>query len=111
MLRSANGAPDLALTASPSPVVIGGTTVNALTCNVSLPGSTLLMRPGDPLTVSLANRPLTSCDEWADHDREEHGLTRLRGPEDRLAHPDQAYCGPISTSLDAIRAPAGFAES
>ena len=97
MLRSANGTLDLPLTASPSPVVIGGTTVNALTCDVSLPGSTLLMRLGDTLTVSLANRLYRSCDEWADHDREEHGLARPRGPEDHLAHPDQTSCGPIST--------------
>jgi FtsP/CotA-like multicopper oxidase with cupredoxin domain len=38
MLRSANIVLDLTLTASPSPVVIGGTTVNSLTYNGSLPG-------------------------------------------------------------------------
>jgi hypothetical protein len=95
-------------------VIIGATIVNALTYNGARPGSTLLMRPGNTLTVSLANRLNVSCDELADHDQEEHGRARLRGPEDRLAHPDQTHCGPISTSptsVDAIRAPAGFAES
>jgi FtsP/CotA-like multicopper oxidase with cupredoxin domain len=55
LIRSANGVLDVALTASPSAVVVGGVTVNALTYNGSLPGPTLVVRPGDTMTVSLAN--------------------------------------------------------
>lgn len=55
LIRSANGVLDVVLTASPSAVVIGGVAVNALTYNGSLPGPTLVVRPGDTMTVSLAN--------------------------------------------------------
>ena len=55
LLRSANGLLELTLTAGPSAVTIGGTTVNALTYNGSLPGPTLLVHPGDTVAVSLAN--------------------------------------------------------
>jgi FtsP/CotA-like multicopper oxidase with cupredoxin domain len=55
-IRSADGALDLTLTAAASPIVIGGRTVNALTYNGTLPGPTLVVRPGDTLTVRLANR-------------------------------------------------------
>lgn len=56
LLRSANGRLELNLSASRSPVKIGDATVNALTYNGSLPGPTLRVRPGDTVTVSLANR-------------------------------------------------------
>ncbi|WP_342779881.1 multicopper oxidase family protein [Lacisediminihabitans profunda] len=56
IIRSANGTLDVTLIASPSPVVIGGTSVTALAYNGSLPGPTLLVRPGDTLTVTLTNR-------------------------------------------------------
>ncbi len=55
VIRSANGVLDVTLAAGPSPVVIGGTTVNALTYNGSLPGPTLVVRPGDTLAVTLTN--------------------------------------------------------
>jgi FtsP/CotA-like multicopper oxidase with cupredoxin domain len=56
MIRSSNGVLDVTLTAGPSAVSIGGTTVNALTYNGSLPGPMLLVRAGDTITVTLANR-------------------------------------------------------
>ena len=56
MIRSANGVLEVTLTASQSLVPIDGTPVNALTYNGSLPGPTLLVRPGDTLAVTLANR-------------------------------------------------------
>ncbi len=55
LIRSASGVLAVALTASPSAVDIGGVAVNALTYNGSLPGPTLVVRPGDTMTVSLAN--------------------------------------------------------
>ena len=56
LLHSVNGRLEVHLLASQSPVDIGGTTVNALTYNGSLPGPTLRVRPGDTVAVSLANR-------------------------------------------------------
>lgn len=56
LMRSANGVLDVAVVAAPSAVVIGGTKVNALTYNGSLPGPTLVVRPGDTLAVTLVNQ-------------------------------------------------------
>ncbi|MEP7113072.1 MAG: multicopper oxidase domain-containing protein, partial [Ilumatobacteraceae bacterium] len=56
LIRSANGMLEVMLVAGPSAVVIGGTTVNALTYNGSLPGPTLFVRPGDTLAVRFANQ-------------------------------------------------------
>ncbi len=55
IIRSANGALEVTLAAGPSSVLIGGTAVNALTYNGTLPGPTLVVRPGDTLAVTLAN--------------------------------------------------------
>jgi len=55
-VRSANGLLDVAIIAAPSAVLIGGTTVNAVTYNGSLPGPTLVVRPGDTLAVTLTNQ-------------------------------------------------------
>ncbi|GAA1001827.1 multicopper oxidase family protein [Subtercola frigoramans] len=54
--RSVGGVLDVRLSASPTPVVIGGTTVDALTYNGSLPGPTLVVRPGDVLKISVNNQ-------------------------------------------------------
>ncbi len=56
LIRSAKGMLEVTLTAGPSAVVIGGTTVNALTYNGSLPGPTLFVHPGDTIAVTLANQ-------------------------------------------------------
>ena len=56
LIRSTNGALDVTLTAAASVVVIGGTTVNAFTYNGSVPGPTLLVRPGDTLSVTMTNQ-------------------------------------------------------
>lgn len=55
VMRSVDGVLDVSLTARPSVVAIGGTTVNAITYNGSLPGPTLWVRPGDTLSVTLSN--------------------------------------------------------
>jgi len=55
VLRSANGRLDVALTAAASAVAIGGTPVRALTYNGGLPGPTLVVRPGDVLSIALTN--------------------------------------------------------
>ncbi|GAA0994161.1 multicopper oxidase family protein [Subtercola frigoramans] len=55
VLRSASGLLDVALTASRSRIVVGGTTVSAMTYNGSLPGPTLVVRPGDRVKITLAN--------------------------------------------------------
>ena len=53
--RSRNGLLEVALSPSPSPVTIGGTTVHAITYGGSLPGPTLVVSPGDTLRVALTN--------------------------------------------------------
>jgi FtsP/CotA-like multicopper oxidase with cupredoxin domain len=55
-LRSIDGVLDVTLAARSSAVDIGGTMVNALTYNGSLPGPTLWVRPGDTLSVTLTNQ-------------------------------------------------------
>ncbi len=55
VIRSANGVLDVTLSAARSPVTIGGTTVNALTYNGSLPGPTLVVQPGDTVVLTLEN--------------------------------------------------------
>lgn len=56
VLRSTGGQLDVALTAAPGRVAIGGVAVDALTYNGGLPGPTLVLRPGDVLSLSLANQ-------------------------------------------------------
>ena len=56
VIRSANGVLEVTLSTARSPVAIGGTTVNALTYNGSLPGPTLVVQPGDRVAVTLENR-------------------------------------------------------
>ncbi|MBC7590074.1 MAG: multicopper oxidase family protein [Salinibacterium sp.] len=56
LIRSTAGLLEVTLTAAPSAVVIGGTTVNAVTYNGSLPGPTLVVRPGDTLAVTMTNQ-------------------------------------------------------
>ncbi|CAN5360457.1 multicopper oxidase family protein [soil metagenome] len=56
VLRSNAGVLAVTLTASPAPVVIGGTTVDALAYNGTLPGPTLMVTPGDVLKISLKNQ-------------------------------------------------------
>lgn len=59
VLRSMNGMLDVTLVAAESMVPIGGTTVRALTYNNGLPGPTLVVRPGDVLSIAMQNQ-LTS---------------------------------------------------
>ncbi|MGV8896325.1 MAG: multicopper oxidase family protein [Rhodoglobus sp.] len=56
LLRSVDGLLKVDLVAARSPVVIGGIRVNALTYNGTLPGPTLVVRPGDTLAVTHTNR-------------------------------------------------------
>ena len=56
LIRSTSGVLEVTLTAAPSAVDIGGTTVNAVTYNGSLPGPTLVVRPGDTLAVTMTNQ-------------------------------------------------------
>ncbi len=55
-VRSVNGLLEAAIIAAPAAVVIGGTTVTAITYNGSLPGPTLVVRAGDTLAVTLTNQ-------------------------------------------------------
>lgn len=56
VLRSAGGVLDVTLVAAESAVVIGGTSVRALTFNGGVPGPTLVVRPGDVLSVAFQNQ-------------------------------------------------------
>jgi FtsP/CotA-like multicopper oxidase with cupredoxin domain len=56
MLRSANGILDVTLPVAEVPVLIGDTRVTAMTYGGSLPGPTLVVRPGDVLSIALENR-------------------------------------------------------
>ncbi len=56
VLRSAGGVLGVALVASESQVSIGGVPVRALTYNKGVPGPTLVVRPGDALSVSMNNQ-------------------------------------------------------
>jgi len=56
VLASAAGRLALDLTAAPTNVQIGGTAVQAIAYNGSLPGPTLRLRPGDRVSLTFANR-------------------------------------------------------
>lgn len=56
VLTSSDGRLALGLTAAPTPVEIGGTTVQAIAYNGSLPGPTLRLTAGDRLSLSFANQ-------------------------------------------------------
>ena len=56
LIRSVDGLLAVTLVAAPSQIVIGGTRVNALTYNGTLPGPTLVVRPGDTLAVTHTNQ-------------------------------------------------------
>ncbi len=56
LLRSRNGALSLDLRVEQLPVLIGNTSVQAMTYGGSLPGPTLIVSPGDVLSIKLDNR-------------------------------------------------------
>ena len=56
VLRGANGVLDVTLVAAESTVAIGGTSVQALTYNGGVPGPTLVVRPGDVLSIAMQNQ-------------------------------------------------------
>ncbi|CAN5212472.1 multicopper oxidase family protein [soil metagenome] len=56
LLRSRNGALSLDLRVEEQPVLIGNTSVQAMTYGGSLPGPTLVVTPGDILSIKLDNR-------------------------------------------------------
>lgn len=56
ILRSRNGALSLDLRVEQLPVLVGNTSVQAMTYAGSLPGPTLFVRPGDVLSITLDNR-------------------------------------------------------
>ena len=56
LLRSRNGTLAVRLAVEASPVLIGATSVRAMTYAGSLPGPTLVIRAGDVVTIALDNR-------------------------------------------------------
>ena len=54
-LRSADGRLELTLDAAPGRVELGGRQARALCYNGTVPGPTLRLRPGDELSIRLAN--------------------------------------------------------
>ncbi|MBX3100711.1 MAG: multicopper oxidase family protein [Salinibacterium sp.] len=55
VLRSVNGMLEVTLIAAESTVTIGGAAVHALTYNDGLPGPTLIVHPGDVLSIVMQN--------------------------------------------------------